>query len=190
MKSTSKKSTGLLGGFDFQPVFSEQTLSRSEPKEEEVSQTKPNNAEQEQVKPSDATDNHTQPSEAELSNIKPKQAKDGGTQPSNAVVGESKPKKLKQAKEVQRLIEQGDVPGAMAEAGLTKKKIPMPESHQGVASGDGKRSKRITILMSEEERKYINREARRHGMTIGQFVYALAAAAADGKIELEDFLDE
>jgi len=106
------------------------------------------------------------------------------------VLGESKPKKLKQAKEVQRLIEQGDVSGALAEAGLTKKKIPMPESHQGVASGDGKRSKRITILMSEEERKYINREARRHGMTIGQFVYALAVAAAEGKIELEDFLDE
>lgn len=57
MKSTSKKSSGLLGGFDFQPIF-----------------------------------------------------------------------------EVQRLIEQGDVSGALAEAGLTKKKIPMPESHQGVAS--------------------------------------------------------
>lgn len=170
MKSTSKKSTGLLGGFDFQPIFSEQTLSRSEPKEEEVSQTKPSEAEQAQIKPNEATDSRTQPN--------------------NAIVSESKPKKLKQAKEVQRLIEQGDVHGALAEAGLTKKKIPMPESHQGVASGDGKRSKRITILMSEEERKYINREARRHGMTIGQFVYALAVAAADGKIELEDFLDE
>ncbi len=170
MKSTSKKSTGLLGGFDFQPIFSEQTLSRSEPKEEEVSQTKPSEAKQAQIKPNEATDSRTQPN--------------------NAIVSESKPKKLKQAKEVQRLIEQGDVHGALAEAGLTKKKIPMPESHQGVASGDGKRSKRITILMSEEERKYINREARRHGMTIGQFVYALAVAAADGKIELEDFLDE
>lgn len=180
MKSTSKKSTGLLGGFDFQPIFSEQTLSRSEPKEEEVSQAKPNEAEQAPIEPSDATDSHTQPNEAQLSSIKPKQA----------VVSESKPKKLKQAKEVQRLIEQGDVSGALAEAGLTKKKIPMPESHQGVASGDGKRSKRITILMSEEERKYINREARRHGMTIGQFVYALAVAAADGKIELEDFLED
>lgn len=190
MKSTSKKTSGLLGGFDFQPVFLEQPLSRSEPKEEEVSQTKPNNAEQEQIKPSEATDSRVQPSEAELGGIKPKQAKDGERQPSGAVLGEGKPKKLKQAKEVQRLIEQGDVPGALAEAGLTKKKIPMPESHQGVASGDGKRSKRITILMSEEERKYINREARRHGMTIGQFVYALAAAAADGKIELADFLDE
>ena len=190
MKSTSKKTSGLLGGFDFQPVFSEQTLSRSEPKEEEVSQTKPNNAEQEQVKPSDATDSHTQPNEAELSGIKPKQAKDSERQPSDAVLGESKPKKLKQAKEVQRLIEQSNIPGALAEAGLTKKKIPMPESHQGVASGDGKRSKRITILMSEEERKYINREARRHGMTIGQFVYALAAAAAEGEIELEDFLED
>lgn len=170
MKKSSKKTSGLLGGFDFQPVFSEQTLSRSEPKEEEVSQTKPNNAEQAQIKPSDATDSHAQPNEVQLSSIKPK--------------------KLKQAKEVQRLIEQGDVPGALAEAGLTKKKIPMPESHQGVASGDGKRSKRITILMSEEERKYINREARRHGMTIGQFVYALAVAAAEGKIELEDFLED
>lgn len=180
MKSTSKKSTGLLGGFDFQPIFSEPALSRSEPKEEEVSQTKPNEDERAQI----------MPSEAQLSSIKPKQAKDSETQPNNAVVSESKPKKLKQAKEVQRLIEQGDVPGALAEAGLTKKKIPMPESHQGVASGDGKRSKRITILMSEEERKYINREARRHGMTIGQFVYALAVAAADGKIELEDFLED
>lgn len=189
MKSTSKKTSGLLGGFDFQPVFSEQTLSRSEPKEEEASQSKPNDAEQEQIKPSDATDSHTQPSEAKLGSIKPKQAKDSERRPSDAVLGEGKPKKLKQAKEVQRLIEQGNVPGALAEAGLTKKKIPMPESHQGVASGDGKRSKRITILMSGEERKYINREARRHGMTIGQFVYALAVAAADGKIELEDFLE-
>lgn len=190
MKSTSKKSTGLLGGFDFQPIFSEQTLSQSEPKEEEVSQAKPSEAEQAPIKPSEATDSHAQPNEAQLSSVKPKQAKNSETQPNNAIVSESKPKKLKQAKEVQRLIEQGDVPGALAEAGLTKKKIPMPESHQGVASGDGKRSKRITILMSEEERKYINREARRHGMTIGQFVYALAAAAAEGKIELEDFLDE
>lgn len=190
MKSTSKKSTGLLGGFDFQPIFSEQPLSRSEPKEEEASRTKPNKAEQEQIKPSDATDSHAQPSEAKLSCIKPKLAKGSERQPNDAVLGRGKPKKLKQAKEVQRLIEQGDVPGAMAEAGLTKKKIPMPESHQGVASGDGKRSKRITILMSEEERKYINREARRHGMTIGQFVYALAVAAAEGKIELEDFLED
>ena len=55
MKPTSKKSTGLLGGFDFQPIFSEQTLSRSEPKEEEVSQTKPNEAEQAPIKPSEAT---------------------------------------------------------------------------------------------------------------------------------------
>ena len=190
MKSTSKKSSGLLGGFDFQPVFSEPALSQSEPKEEEVSQAKPNNAEQALIKPSEATNSHAQPSEAELSSIKPKQANDSETQPSKAVVSESKPKKLKQAKEVQRLIEQGNVPGALAEAGLTKKKIPMPESHQGVASGDGKRSKRITILMSEEERKYINREARRHGMTIGQLVYSLAVAAADGKIELEDFLED
>lgn len=190
MKSTSKKTSGLLGGFDFQPIFSEQTLSQSEPKEEEVSQTKPKEAEQAPIKPSEATDSHAHPSEAELSSIKPKQAKDSERQSSDAVLGESKPKRLKQVKETKRLIEQGNIPSALAEAGSTKKKIPMPESHQGVASGDGKRSKRITILMSEEERKYINREARRHGMTIGQFVYSLAVAAAEGKIELEDFLED
>lgn len=134
MKSTSKKSTGLLGGFDFQPIFSEQTLSRSEPKEEEVSQAKPNEAEQAQIKPSEATDSRTRPNEAQLSNIKPKQAKGSETQPNNAVVSESKPKKLKQAKEVQHLIEQGDVPGALAEAGLTKKN---PDA--GIASGSCKR---------------------------------------------------
>lgn len=122
MKSTSKKSTGLLGGFDFQPIFSEQTLSRSEPKEEEVSQAKPNEAERAQIKPNEATDNHAQPNEAQLSSIKPKQAKDSETKPNNAVVSESKPKELKRAKEVQRLIEQGDVPGALAKAGLAKKK--------------------------------------------------------------------
>ena len=131
MKKSSKKTSGLLGGFDFQPVFSEQTLSRSEPKEEEVSQTKPNNAEQEPIKPSDATDSHAQPNEAELSSIKPKQAKDSESKPSDAVLGRGKPKNLKQAKEVQRLIEQGDVPGALAEAGLTKKKFPMPNCTAG-----------------------------------------------------------
>lgn len=122
MKSTSKKSSGLLGGFDFQPIFSEQPLSRSEPKEEEVSRAKPNEAEQVQIKPSDATDSRAQPNEAQLSNIKPKQAKDSEEQPNKAIVSESKPKKLKRAKEVQRLIEQGDLSGALAKAGLTKKK--------------------------------------------------------------------
>lgn len=117
-----QKSSGLLGGFDFQPVFSEQTLSRSEPKEEEVSQTKPNNAEQAPIKPSEATDSQSQPNEAQLSSIKPKQAKDNESQPNDAVLGEGKPKKLKQAKETKRLIEQGNIPGALAEAGLTKKK--------------------------------------------------------------------
>lgn len=122
MKSTSKKSSGLLGGFDFQPVFLEPALSRSEPKHEEVSQAKPNEAEQAPIKPSEAAHSHTQPNEAQLSSIKPTQAKDSGTQPNNAVVSESKPKKLKLAKEIQRLIEQGDIPSALAEAGLTKKK--------------------------------------------------------------------
>lgn len=94
MKSTSKKSTGLLGGFDFQPIFSDQTLSRSEPKEEEVSQAKPNEAEQAQIKPSESTDSHAQPNEAQLRSIKPKQAKDSETQVSVPLRGKPSQSRL------------------------------------------------------------------------------------------------
>ena len=57
MKPTSKKSSGLLGGFDFQPIFSEPVLSRSEPKEEEVakqSRIMPNKHRLSPVKPQTA----------------------------------------------------------------------------------------------------------------------------------------
>ena len=57
MKSTSKKSSGLLGGFDFQPIFSEQTLSQSKPNEKKKakqSRTKPNEPRLSSVKPQTA----------------------------------------------------------------------------------------------------------------------------------------
>lgn len=56
-------------------------------------------------------------------------------------------------------------------------------SHQG-QKGDGKRSKRITILMSDSERTFVTREARKHGFTAGEYIYNLSVAASKDKIEL------
>lgn len=56
-------------------------------------------------------------------------------------------------------------------------------SHQG-QKGDGKRSKRITILMSDSERTFVTREARKHGFTAGEYIYNLSVAASKGQIDL------
>lgn len=56
-------------------------------------------------------------------------------------------------------------------------------SHQG-QKGDGKRSKRITILMSESERAFVTREARKHGFTAGEYIYNLSVAASKDQIDL------
>lgn len=56
-------------------------------------------------------------------------------------------------------------------------------SHQG-QKGDGKRSKRITILMSDSERMFVTREARKHGFTAGEYIYNLSVAASKDQIDL------
>lgn len=56
-------------------------------------------------------------------------------------------------------------------------------SHQG-QKGDGKRSKRITILMSDSERTFVTREARKHGFTAGEYIYNLSVVASRGQIDL------
>lgn len=56
-------------------------------------------------------------------------------------------------------------------------------SHQG-QKGDGKRSKRITILMSDSERTFVTREARKHGFTAGEYIYNLSVVASKGQIDL------
>jgi prophage antirepressor-like protein len=56
-------------------------------------------------------------------------------------------------------------------------------SHQG-QKGDGKRSKRITILMSDSERTFVTREARKHGFTAGEYIYNLSVAASKDQIDL------
>ena len=56
-------------------------------------------------------------------------------------------------------------------------------SHQG-QKGDGKRSKRITILMSDSERTFVTREARKHGFTAGEYIYNLSVAASKDQVDL------
>lgn len=56
-------------------------------------------------------------------------------------------------------------------------------SHQG-QKGDGKRSKRITILMSDSERTFVTKEARKHGFTAGEYIYNLSVAASKDQIDL------
>ena len=56
-------------------------------------------------------------------------------------------------------------------------------SHQG-QKGDGKRSKRITILMSDSERTFVTREARKHGFTAGGYISNLSVAASKDHIDL------
>lgn len=56
-------------------------------------------------------------------------------------------------------------------------------SHQG-QKGDGKRNKRITILMSDSERTFVTREARKHGFTAGEYIYNLSVAASKDQIDL------
>lgn len=61
--------------------------------------------------------------------------------------------------------------------------IQLYTSHQG-QKGDGKRSKRITILMSDSERTFVTREARKHGFTAGEYIYNLSVAASKDQIDL------
>lgn len=112
---------------------------------------------------------------------------------SESVVVRSEQKKseespLEKGRKVQRLIEQGKTQEALIESGAVKKTFKMPQSNQGVRNA-GNRT-RMAIPMSVEIRDYISREARKHGMTQGEYIYALASAAASGMINLEDFLEK
>ena len=163
MKSTSKKTTGLLNGFDFQPVSSapavvtmmETEQNRQSSQMQQNQQIRQNKQMQQPLK-------------------------------------EEKPKALKQAKRVQKHIEQGEIAEALQEAGVVKKPLDAPVDRRKASSkaSEDVRTARVSVPMSEKERRFIYREARKHGMYLGQYVYALAVAAAEGKIELEDFLDE
>lgn len=47
---------------------------------------------------------------------------------------------------------------------------------------------RITIIMKDDQRKFINREAKKHGLTIGEYIYGLACAAVAGDISVDEYV--
>lgn len=193
MKSTSKKSTGLLGGFDFQPVndvssanevvtLPENEQSKQNPHNEHIRQSS-QIQQNEEVRQTEQNERNGQ-----IQKIRQIENMEQMRQP----LKEDKPKALKQAKRVQKHIEQSDVAEALQKAGIIKEKIDAPVDKRK-SNSKGKedvRTSRVSVPMSEKERKFVYREARKHGMYLGQYIYTLAVAAANGKIVLEDYLEE
>nr|DAQ02775.1 MAG TPA: NikA, BACTERIAL CONJUGATION, RELAXASE, DNA [Caudoviricetes sp.] len=196
MKPTSKKSSGLLGGFDFQPV--NDVFSANEvvtlPENEQSKQNQHNEhirqssqmQQNEEVRQTAQNERNGQIEQ--MQQIRQAENMEQMQQP----LKEDKPKALKQAKRVQKHIEQGEVAEALQEAGIIKEKIDAPvDKRKSTSKGkEDVRTSRVSVPMSEKERKFVYREARKHGMYLGQYIYTLAVAAAEGKIELEDFLED
>lgn len=196
MKSTSKKSTGLLGGFDFQSVNDVSSANEvvTLPENEQSKQNQHN----EHIRQSSQTQQNEEVRQTEqnerneqikqIQQIRQVENMEQMQQP----LKEDKPKTLKQAKRVQKHIEQGKVVEALQEAGVIKEKIDAPvDKRKSTSKGkEDVRTSRVSVPMSEKERKFVYREARKHGMYLGQYIYTLAVAAANGKIVLEDYLEE
>ena len=73
-------------------------------------------------------------------------------------------------------------PPAQAPKAKSTKSIGTYTTHQGIK---GMKTRRMNIAMTDEAYVFISREARKHGMTPGEYIYRLATAAAEKKIELE-----
>ncbi len=199
MKSTSKKSTGLLGGFDFQPAMpvSSAPAVVNLPENEQAKQNQ-QTAQNEHIQHSSQMQQNEEMQQA-MQNKQNEQTEqeqqmrqteniDQMQQP----LKDEKPKVLKRAKRAQKHIEQGEVAEALQEVGVIKEKIDAPiDKRKSTSKGkEDVRTSRVSVPMSEKERKFVYREARKHGMYLGQYIYTLAVAAANSKIVLEDYLDE
>lgn len=196
MKSTSKKSSGLLGGFDFQPatpVSSAHTVvTMSENEQPKQNQQTIQNEHIRQSSQMQQNEEMKQATQNEQNEQEQQMRQTENIDQMQQPLKDEKPKALKQAKRVQKHIEQGKVAEALQEAGVIKEKIDAPvDKRKSTSKGkEDVRTSRVSVPMSEKERKFVYREARKHGMYLGQYIYALAVAAANGKIVLEDYLEE
>lgn len=199
MKSTSKKSTGLLGGFDFQPVTAVSsttavvTMSENEqPKQNQQTIQNEHIRQSSQMQQNEEMQQATQNEQNEQTEQEQQMRQTEKIDQMQQPLKDEKPKVLKQAKRVQKHIEQGEVAEALQEVGVIKEKIDAPiDKRKSTSKGkEDVRTSRVSVPMSEKERKFVYREARKHGMYLGQYIYALAVAAANGKIVLEDYLEE
>lgn len=196
MKSTSKKSSGLLGGFDFQPVndvsSANEVVTLSENEQSKQNQHNEHIRQSSQIQQNEEVRQNEQNEQNEqieqMQQIRQAENMEQMQQP----LKEDKQKALKRAKRVQKHIEQGKVVEALQEAGVIKEKIDAPvDKRKSTSKGkEDVRTSRVSVPMSEKERKFVYREARKHGMYLGQYIYTLAVAAANGKIVLEDYLEE
>ena len=196
MKKSSKKTSGLLGGFDFQPVNDVSSANEvvTLPEDEQSKQNQHNEhiqqssqmQQNEEVRQTEQNEQNGQIKQ--IQQIRQTESMEQMQQP----LKEDKPKALKQAKRVQKHIEQGKVVEALQEAGVIKEKIDAPvDKRKSTSKGkEDVRTSRVSVPMSEKERKFVYREARKHGMYLGQYIYTLAVAAANGKIVLEDYWEE
>lgn len=190
MKSTSKKTSGLLGGFDFQPVndvsSANEVVTLSENEQSKQNQHNEHIRQSSQMQQNEEVRQNEQ--NEQMQQIRQVENMEQMQQP----LKEDKPKALKRAKRVQKHIEQGKVVEALQEAGVIKEKIDAPvDKRKSTSKGkEDVRTSRVSVPMSEKERKFVYREARKHGMYLGQYIYTLAVAAANGKIVLEDYLEE
>lgn len=196
MKKSSKKTSGLLGGFDFQPVNDVSSANEvvTLPENEQSKQNQHNEhirqssqmQQNEEVRQTEQNERNEQIEQ--MQQIRQVENMEQMQQP----LKEDKPKALKRAKRVQKHIEQGKVVEALQEAGVIKEKIDAPvDKRKSTSKGkEDVRTSRVSVPMSEKERKFVYREARKHGMYLGQYIYTLAVAAANGKIVLEDYLEE
>ena len=186
----------MLGGFDFQPV----TAVSSAPAvvtlpENELSGQNQQTTQNEHIQQSSQMQQNEemqQTTQNEQNEQARQMRQNENMEQMQQPLKEDKPKALKQAKRVQEHIEQGKVAEALQEAGIVKEKIDAPvDKRKSDSKGkEDVRTSRVSVPMSEKERKFIYREARKHGMYLGQYVYTLAVAAANGKIVLEDFLED
>lgn len=199
MKSTSKKSTGLLGGFDFQPAtpvssaHTVVTMSENEqPKQNQQTTQNEHIQHSSQMQQNEEIQQTTQNQQDKQNEQVQQMRQNENIEQMQQPLKEDKPKVLKQAKRVQKHIEQGKVAEALQEAGVIKEKIDAPvDKRKSTSKGkEDVRTSRVSVPMSEKERKFVYREARKHGMYLGQYIYTLAVAAANSKIVLEDYLDE
>ena len=56
------------------------------------------------------------------------------------------------------------------------------QTHQGNHSGQ--KTRRMCVAMPDDAYRFIRREAIKHGMTYGEYIYSLAQAAAKGEVTL------
>lgn len=162
MKATSKKASGLLSGLDYTAQHSDvqPNTAKVQTVQLNTAEYSEGDTEKDFLRTQDtAKVSQKQPVHAQSSVDQPSTAKSSATQPNTAQYS----------------------------AGQTGKKTLQPYTTNKGSKTAG-RNPRITIIMKDDQRKFINREAKKHGLTIGEYIYGLACAAVAGDIDVGDYV--